>query len=193
MIKTSFINFGAFKKTLRGFGNDDVIKASRDAYVKGTRRVHKKAQSNAPVGKTGRLKRNIRWIGEANRKAGKGSIMNYTVYSNSIQDMVLTNGIPNRTLTPQEATNRSRTYKGSKHRLRAGFNYTRKRQLTKKGNVSKKQPIGKDGRPWAFGYRDPNPFMTKGQDFNKTLDKMAEETANNIFKEFDKKFSAMAK
>ena len=193
MVRTKFHNLKAFKKTLKKFGNDELIKSGVRPYSKASKRIQNNAKRSAPVGKTGKLRDSIRRTRTINRKSSRGSVLNYYVYSNSIQDMVLTYGIPNRTLSPREATERSRTYKGSKHRLRAGFNYTRKKQLTKKGNVSKRQPIGKDGRPWAFGFRRANPFMTKGQNFNEIMNDAAQEIGDNIFQQFDKMFSGFAK
>ena len=136
--------------------------------------------------------RRIRFQGGANKNAGRGTLLQYTVYSNSVQDMVTTYGVPDKTLTGPEATQRSRTINGKKHRLRAGFNYTKARQLTKKNRISKKRPIGKDGRPWAFGERKAKPFMTDGQNFKKEIDDMTSDIAENIFKEFNKAFSLVA-
>jgi hypothetical protein len=84
--KSRFVNYKALKKTFKTFRNDDFIEAGRPAYVKASRQILNKAKRNAPK-KTGKMSRRIRFIGDANRKTTKGSLLNYTVYSNSIQDI----------------------------------------------------------------------------------------------------------
>lgn len=193
--KSRFVNFKAFKKTLKSFGRKIIIDASKPIYVRSAQRVLNKAKSNArrlPKA-TGKMARRIRFVGGANKNAGRGSLVKYTVYSSSVQDMVTTYGVPDKTLNGPEATQRSRTIRGKNHRLRAGFNYTKAKQKTAKGRVSKKLPIGKDGRPWAFGKRKAKPFMTDGQNFNSMINEMTEDIADRIFKEFDKAFSLAAK
>jgi hypothetical protein len=185
MARTKFHNFKALKKALKSFGNSELIDAGRPAYIKASRRIHRKAQSNTRSFKkpTGKLQKKIRWVGDSNPRAGKGSILNYTVYSNSIQDMLLTYGVPKAKLSGKELTKRSRTYKGKRYRPKPAGDFT-------KGDKKRERYYK---RNWAWGKRDPNPFMTEGQDFDDILNDMANETANNIFKEFDKKFSALAK
>ena len=176
MVRTKFHNLKALKKSLKSFGNAELIDAGRPAYIKASRRIHRKAQSNTRSFKkpTGRLQRNIRCIGD--------SKLNYTVYSNSIQDMLLTYGVPEGKISGKELTKRSRTYKGKRYRPKPAGDFT-------KGDKKRERYYK---RNWAWGKREPNPFMTKGQDFDDILNDMANETANNIFKEFDKKFSAFA-
>lgn len=199
MVKSKFHNLKALKKTFKKFGTTGLIDAGKPAYTSASQRIHRKAKSNAPRGKGkkgrggGSLKNNIRWIGENNPKASRGALLKYTIYSSSIQDMLITHGVPDNFLSATQATERSRTIRGIRHRVKAGYNYTKARQRTKKGNPSSKLPIGKDGRPWAWGERDANPFMTEGQDFDKVLTNMANDTGNNILKEFDKMFSGFAK
>jgi hypothetical protein len=106
---------------------------------------------------------------------------------------VITNGIPNRVLSGPDATARSRTFNGRKHRLKAGYNYTKSQQKSKTGRISKKLPIGKDGKPWAFGFRRKNEFMTNNQTFERDLNKMADKIGNSILRDIGKVFDRNVK
>jgi hypothetical protein len=185
MVRTKFHNFKALKKTLKKFGNDELAKAGRPAYVKASKRIHRKAQLNTSSFKkpTGKLKRRIRWIGETKKRISRGSLLNYTVYSNSIQDMLLTYGVPEGNISGDELTKRSRTFRGKRHRPKPSGDFS-------KGDKRRERHYK---RNWAWGKRDANPFMTEGQDFDKVLTDTAQETANNIFEQFDKMFSSFAK
>lgn len=183
MARTEFKNFKAFKKALKTFRNEELIKAGTTPYSKASRIIQAKARKNAPVRKTGKLRDNIRRTRVAKRRLSRGSILNYTVYSNSIQDMLITHGVPKARISGNELTKRSRTFRGKRYRPKPSGDFS-------KGDERRAQYYK---RNWAWGKRDPNPFMTKGQDFEKILTDMANETADNIFKQFDKKFSALAK
>ena len=187
MARTEFKNYKALKKTLKKFGNNELAEAGRPAYVKASKRIHRRAQLNTNSFKksTGKLKRRIRWIGETKKRISRGSLLNYTVYSNSIQDMLLTYGVPKGEMSGNELTKRSRTFRGKRYRPKPSGDFS-------KGGG---QPRARryNGRDWAWGKRDANPFMTEGQDFDKVLTNTAQETANNIFEQFDKMFSSFAK
>lgn len=187
--KSSFVNRLALQKAFRGLKTTDLLKAVEPVYKRGSKKIRTVARRNAPR-KTGKLAGNIKVASKSNPRAGKGSIATYTVYSRSIQDMVTTYGIPNAVISGAEATKRSRTINGRKHRLRAGFNYSKGLQLTKKtGKKAKRQPLDKNGRPWAFGRRKANPFMTEGQTFEADLERMAVRVGNNIRREIANKFA----
>lgn len=179
--KSRFVNYKALKKTFKTFRNDDFIEAGRPAYVKASRQILNKAKRNAPK-KTGKMSRRIRFIGDANRKTTKGSLLNYTVYSNSIQDKLITEGVPDRKLSGKELTNLSRTIRGKRYRPKPAGNFT-------KGDKRREKYYK---RNWAWGNRKPNRFMTEGQNFDKVLDTMAEDIAMQVIKGFDRKFSRLA-
>ena len=46
MVRTEFRNYKALKKTLKKFGNNELAEAARPAYVKASKRIHRKAQLN---------------------------------------------------------------------------------------------------------------------------------------------------
>ena len=109
--------------------------------------------------------------------------LNYTVYSNSIQDKLITEGVENRKISGKELTNLSRTIRGKRYRPKPAGNFT-------KGDKRREKYYK---RNWAWGNRKPNRFMTDGQKFDEVLDTMAEDIAMQVIKGFDRKFSRLAK
>lgn len=187
MVRTEFKNYKALKKTLKKFGNNELAEAARPAYVKASKRIHRKAQLNTSSFKkpTGKLKRRIRWVGETKKRISRGSLLNYTVYSNSIQDMLLTYGVPKGEISGNELTKRSRTFRGKRYRPKPAGDFTE--------GGGKPRARRYNGRDWAWGERDANPFMTDGQKFDQVLTEASQEIGDDIFKQFDKMFSSFAK
>lgn len=176
--KSRFVNRVALRKAIRNYSANDIRKAFTPVYERGAHKMKRIAKRNAPV-KSGSLRGAIGVERDVKAGARSGKMATWYVYSRSIQDAIITYGIPNQKLTPQMATRRSRTINGKKHRMRAGFNYTGK-QRTKTGKVAKRQPLDKNGKPWAFGKRRTNRFMTNNQTFEKDLERMAESIGDRI-------------
>ena len=176
--KSRFVNRVALRKAIRGYSANDLKRAIRPAFERGSQKMRRVAKRNAPV-KSGSLRGSIGVDKKVKAGARSGNIATWYVYSRSIQDAVITYGIPNQKLTPQMATRRSRTINGKKHRMRTGFNYTGK-QRTKTGKLAKRQPLDKNGKPWAFGKRKTNRFMTDNQTFKQDLARMAEDIGDRI-------------
>ena len=192
--KSSFVNRVALQKAIRSISATSILKAVDPIYKRGSKKFRDKARRNAPIGNTGRLARNIGIASKSNPRAGRGSLAKYTIYSRSIQDMVMTHGIQDEVIRGVEATKRSRTINGRKHRLKSGFNYTKGLQRTKKTNkISKRQPLDKNGRPWAFGKRKANPFMTRDQFFPQNLEDMSAKIGNRIRKQIADQFAKNVK
>jgi hypothetical protein len=101
--KSRFENRVALQKAIRSINTTQILSAVDPVYKRGSKKIRTIARRNAPKD-TGKLARNIKWVGKSNSRVGKGSLATYTVYSNSIQDMVITNGIPNRVLSGPDAT-----------------------------------------------------------------------------------------
>ncbi len=176
--KSRFVNRVALRKAITGFSANDLKKAITPVYDRQASKMRRVAKRNAPA-KSGSLRGSINWTKKINAGARSGKLGTWYVYSRSIQDMMLYHGVLNQSLNSQQATRRSRTINGRKHRLKAGFNYTGK-QLTSKGKVAKRQPTGKDGKPWAWGNRKRNRFLTDNQKPVSDLKRMAEDIGTRI-------------
>lgn len=179
--KSRFVNRVALRKAIRNFSANDLKVIIDPIYSKKAKKMKNTAKSNAnKTTKSGKLRNNIGTQKHIKAGARSGRLATWSIYSRSIQDMVIHNGIPDATLSGPQATARSRTINGVKHRLKAGYNYTKAKQKTKTGKVAKKLPIGKDGRPWAFGKRRANEFMTDNQVIQPDLANMATSIGNGI-------------
>ena len=176
--KSRFVNRVALRKAIRNFSANDLRRIITPVYDRGAHKMKRIAKRNAPV-KSGSLRGSIGVQKELKAGARSGKIGTWHVFSRSIQDAVIYHGIYDQKLTPQMATRRSRTINGKKHRLKASFNYTGK-QKTSKGKVSKRQPLGKDGKPWAFGRRKRNRFLTDNQRPVSDLKRMATDIGDRI-------------
>jgi len=176
--KSRFVNRVALRKAIRGYSAKDLRKAITPAFNRGANKMKRIAKRNAPV-KSGSLRGSIGIEKVVKSGTRSGKIATWYVRSRSIQDAVITYGIPNQKLTAQMATKRSRTINGIKHRMSASFNYAGK-QRTKTGKIAKRQPLDKNGKPWAFGKRRTNRFLTDNQTFRPDLEKMAEDIGNRI-------------
>ncbi len=176
--KSRFVNRVALRKAIRNYSANDLRKAIAPVYERNAQKMKRIAKRNAPV-KSGSLRGSIGVTKDLRAGARSGKLATWYVFSRSIQDAVLYHGIPNQKLTPQMATRRSRTINGKKHRMRAGFNYTGK-QKTSTGKISKRQPIGKNGKPWAFGNRRRNRFLTDNQTPVSDLKRMANDVGDRI-------------
>lgn len=176
--KSRFVNRVALRKAIGNFSANDLRRAIIPVYDRGANKMKRIAKRNAPV-KSGSLRGSIGVEKELKGGARSGKMGTWYIRSRSIQDSMLYHGVPNQKLTAQMATRRSRTINGKKHRVKAGFNYTGK-QKTSKGKIAKKQPIGKDGKPWAWGNRKRNRFLTDNQTPVTDLKRMADAIGDRI-------------
>lgn len=187
--KSRFVNRVALRKAINGISAKSIRSAYEPVYWEYAKKMRRKAYLQAPK-KTGKLSRSIKIKSIKKEASRSGNIGKFVVYSRSIQDMVTYHGIPNRTLDIKDASIRSRTIRGKKHKLRTGFNYSKSRQLTKGGNISKRKPLDKNGRPWAFGERRENRFLTDNQNFYNASKEMSKKISRNIIQDIIKSFNS---
>jgi hypothetical protein len=190
--KSRFVNRVALRKAIRGFDDNALKGAYVPPYNRWADDVRKSAKRNAPV-KSGRLRGNIKKFirakGASRGKTGNVRVARFIIHTEAIQDRLLDRGVPSRRMAKQDLTVRTRNWKGVKHRPSPAGDFTKKDKRRK----------GKDGKPWAWGYRRPNNFMEKGSNSieqQKIRQKrVAEEIGTNIrqwiAKEFAKNVGAM--
>ena len=154
----------AIKRSLKAIKLKDIKYIAVKNYSRGMEKLKRKAVSNAPKGKTGKLSRSI--DKKIMRGRSRKTLLKGAVFANVIYDKVQHEGIPNSALGAKGAKRRSRTWRGKKHKLRAGQNYStttkRKDGKTRSGS-----------RNWAFGKRRIDRYMTKGQQFKKVNNEIA--------------------
>ncbi len=171
--KSRFVNRVALRKAIRGF-NDQALKGIYiPPYNRWADDVRKTAKRNAPV-KSGRLRGNIKkFIRTKGASRGTGTAKRagrFIIHSQAIQDKLLDQGVPRGPIKTQALTARSRVWKGVRHRPSPAGDFTKK----------DKKRIGKDGRPWAWGYRRRNEFMTKGSNSKEALTARNKQVAKEI-------------
>jgi len=187
--KSRFVNRVALRKAIRGFDAKKLREVYEPVYWEYAKKIRRKAYLQAPK-KTGKLARGIKVRSFRREGARSGTIGKWVVYSRSVQDMVNYHGIPNRVLNIRDSGRRSRTIRGKKHKLKTGFNYSKSAQRTKKGNASKRKPLDKNGKPWAFGNRRPNQFLTDNQTPETYLAEMAGKISRGIVQDIMKSFNS---
>lgn len=187
--KSRFVNRVALRKAIGGFDAKKLREIYEPVYWEYAKKIRRKAYLQAPK-KTGTLARGIKVRSFRREGARSGTIGKWVVYSRSVQDMVNYHGVPNRVLDLRDAGIRSRTIRGKKHKLKTGFNYSKSAQTTKKGNISKRKPLDKNGKPWAFGERKANRFMTDNQNFYGMTKEMSKKISRGIIQDIIKSFNS---
>jgi len=184
--KSRFVNRVALRKAIRGFDDNALKGAYIPPYNRWADDVRKEVKRYAPV-KSGRLRGNVRKFirakGASRGKTGNYRAARFIIHTKAIQDKLLDNGVPNRHMKGQDLTVRSRVWNGVRHRPRPAGNFTKK----------DKRRLGKDNKPWAWGYRRPNNFMEKGSNTignqTKRQRRVADEIGTNIRKWIAKEFA----
>jgi len=186
--KSRFVNRVALRKAINSISAKSIRSAYEPVYWEYAKKMRRKAYLQAPK-KSGKLARSIKVRSFKKDASRGGNIGKFVIYSRSIQDMVTYHGIPNRSLDVKDTAIRSRTIRGKKHKLKTGFNYSKSIQRTKKGNISKRKPLDKNGRPWAFGQRRDNRFLTDNQNFYNASKEMSKKISRNIIKDIMSSFN----